>query len=183
MAGKLTLILGPMFSGKSSELIRYYKRYKIAGKKCLVIKYAGDDRYDETSVVTHDKVAIEALPASRLLDLEGTAKEYEVICIDEIQFFEDGSMSDVWADEGKIVIVSGLNGTFQRRPWRVISELVPLADDIIHLKAVCKDNGEDAAFTHRTVGNNSEFMIGGSESYSAVDRKTFIGKKYQKVEK
>lgn len=173
MDGKLTLILGPMFSGKSSFLIQQYKRYNIAGKKCLVIKYAGDDRYDETSVVTHDLVKIQALPTSKLLNLDEEVKKYDVICIDEIQFFEDGLVCDNWASDGKIVIVSGLNGTFQRKPWKIISNLIPLADDIIHLKAVCKDTGEDASFTHRTVSAKDDFFIGGSEAYSALDRKTF----------
>jgi thymidine kinase len=171
--GKFTLILGPMFSGKSSFLIQNYKRYKIAGKKCLVIKYAGDDRYEKKSVITHDQIAIEAIPTNKLLDLEERVNEFEVICIDEIQFFEDGVICDNWANKGKIVIASGLNGTFQRKPWKVISDLIPLADDIIHLKAVCRDTGNDAPFTHRIVSDKNDFLIGGSEAYSALDRKTF----------
>jgi thymidine kinase len=175
--GKLILIIGPMFAGKSSELIRYYKRYSLAGKKCFIIKHSGDTRYKKNSVTTHDQVSISAFPTSSLSELEEKIKYYDVVCIDEIQFFEDGILCDKWANEGKIIIASGLNGTFQRKPWKIISDLIPLSEDIIHLKAICRETGNDASFTSRILNCEGEIIIGGSETYSASDRKTYFNLK------
>ena len=88
MQGKLNLIIGPMFSGKSTLLLTRYRRYKIAGKNCLLIKYAKDDRYESTEsmIVTHDKLSYRAVACIRLADLDQYINNFDVICIDEIQF-------------------------------------------------------------------------------------------------
>lgn len=172
--GKINLILGPMFSGKTSELIARYKRYSLANKKCIMIKYAGDMRYSNKMVVTHDNVKINAYMCSFLYELDKMVQDYHVICIDEVQFYKDAHiLCDKWASEGKKVEACGLNGTFQRRPFTIISQLIPFADNITFLKAVCIETGGKAIFSKRLIDNNDEQIIGGADIYSPVDRATY----------
>lgn len=186
MSGKIHLILGCMFSGKSTELIRRYKRHTIGGKKCIMIKYKGDIRYDEKQVVTHDNIKLNAICCENLYEAVNiiNLNDFDVICIDEIQFYKDGpQFCDEWANRGKIIEACGLNGTFQRKPFNVISELIPLVEDIVYLTAVCKENGSDAHFSKRSIDNNNEQVIGGSDIYDAVDRKTYFKNRVKKIDK
>ncbi|XP_028912821.1 thymidine kinase, cytosolic isoform X3 [Ornithorhynchus anatinus] len=113
--GQIQVILGPMFSGKSTELMRRVRRFQIAQYKCLVIKYAKDVRYGH-SFSTHDRNTMEALPACVLRDVTQDALGVAVIGIDEGQFFPDTvEFSEAMANAGKTVIVAALDGTFQRK--------------------------------------------------------------------
>lgn len=178
--GKFNLILGCMWSGKSTELIRRHYRYKLAGKKCLMVKYAKDIRYDDSRVVTHDNLQVDSTSCNYLYEIDNRVIEYDVICIDEIQFYKDAHIIvDKWASMGKIVEACGLSGTFDRKPWNVISQLIPLTENITLLKAICKDNGKNAVYTDKKVGvdrNNVE-DIGGTDKYCCVDRGQFYKNK------
>ena len=88
-SGKFELIIGCMFSGKTTELLRRYNRYKIGGKKCLLIKHSSDNRYSDSFISTHDKILKEALSISCLEKVDNLINNYDVIFIDEIQFFKD----------------------------------------------------------------------------------------------
>jgi thymidine kinase len=180
MHGMITLILGPMFSGKTTELIRQYNRNILVNKKCIMIKYAGDDRYDYNSVVTHDGVKICGIKCNNLEQVDELVSDYDVICIDEIQFYTDGDIyCDKWANEGKKVYACGLNGTFKRTEFSVISRLIPKVEKIKFLKAICKENGNEASFSKLDmidVGDKIE-IIGGAEKYRAVDRVEYFAKK------
>ncbi|XP_075418403.1 thymidine kinase, cytosolic isoform X2 [Tenrec ecaudatus] len=113
--GQVQVILGPMFSGKSTELMRRVRRFQIAQYKCLVIKYAKDIRYG-SGLSTHDRNTMEALPACLLRDVTQEAQGVAVIGIDEGQFFPDiVEFSEAMANTGKTVIVAALDGTFQRK--------------------------------------------------------------------
>ncbi|XP_059938019.1 thymidine kinase, cytosolic isoform X3 [Mesoplodon densirostris] len=113
--GQIQVILGPMFSGKSTELMRRVRRFQIAQYKCLVIKYAKDTRYS-SNFSTHDRNTMEALPACVLRDVAQEALGVAVIGIDEGQFFPDiVEFSETMANAGKTVIVAALDGTFQRK--------------------------------------------------------------------
>ncbi len=185
MTGKLSLIIGPMFSGKSTLLLTRYRRYRIAGKRCILIKYAGDNRYDDSDsmIVTHDKIKYEAVACSKLSELEQFVQAFDVICIDEIQFYPDAAeVADRWANMGKIVEVCGLNGDYQRKPFEQISRLIPLSDDIQHVKAVCRDSGLDAAFSQRISNEEGQEVIGGQDKYQAISRATLV-KQQLKTEK
>lgn len=173
--GSIHLILGPMYSGKTSELIKRYDRYTIGGKKCLMIKYKNDTRYASDAVVTHNGTKVESHVTENLYELDQMVQDFDVICIDEIQFYQDAPIfCDKWANDGKIIICCGLNGSFKRKPFPVISSLIPLVDDISFLTAICEDTGNEAPFSHRTTEDQEDQVIGGKEMYQAVDRKSYL---------
>lgn len=182
--GKLHLIMGCMWSGKTSELINRYKRYSLGNKKCLMIKYKFDTRYTgENKIISHDGVTVNSASCSMLYQLEDIVLEYDVICIDEIQFFKDGHIfSDKWANEGKIVEVCGLNGTSDRKPFDVISKLIPLVDKIKTFKAVCRETGKSAIYSHRFSDDVGDICIAGDDKYIALDRKTYMRENYKNVD-
>jgi thymidine kinase len=104
----------------------------------LIVKYAKDQRYDDAGIATHCGQTLPAVAADRLAELQRTAEQFDVIGIDEGQFFPDvASWCEEMANRGKIVLVAGLDGTFQRRPFQQMLDLVPLAEDVTKLRAVC----------------------------------------------
>ena len=118
--GKIRLIIGPMFSGKTSELINRYRKHTIAGKKCLLVKYKKDTRYSNDHIVTHDGTNIKAVACLKLSEIDNIINDFDVICVDEIQFYEDGDeYCDKWANEpyNKKIEVCGLNGDYERKPF------------------------------------------------------------------
>ena len=182
-SGRIDIIIGSMFSGKSTELIRRINRYKVLGKKILVINHRLDKRYSESSISTHSNMMLECLSLEKLGDIntnEKFLKEYnscEVLVIEEAQFFED--LYDVVvkaADiDNKIVIVAGLDGDSNREEFGDILKLIPKCDSVKKLHALCvkcKD-GTAASFTKRLVKNNSQIYIGVSE-FIAVCRYHYL---------
>ena len=148
------VIFGPMFSGKSTELIRRLQRFKIARYNCLIVKYANDKRYTEDdAIATHDRQMLQAVNATKLNDLKSKfniVDDYDVIGIDEGQFFPDIiEFAESMANNGKTVIVAALDGTYQRKGFANILELVPLAEHVIKLTAVCMICFEDGSYTKR----------------------------------
>ena len=175
--GSIELILGCMFSGKTTELIRRYKRYLIGGKSCFMIKYINDTRYNAEKVTTHDQVEVDALICEYLEEADALINNYDVICIDELQFYKDGDIFvDKWANAGKIIVACALNGTFNRTEFPIVSRIIPLVENITFLTAVCKNTGKDASFSkifEKPADEKQTEIIGGSEAYSAVDRETY----------
>jgi thymidine kinase len=184
--GQLHLILGNMFSGKTSELLRRYRRYKISGKSCIMIKYKNDTRYDPNSVVTHDSIQITAISCTLLSEVDAYITPYDVICVDEVQFYKDAPIfCDKWANEGKIVEACGLSGSYNRTTFVTISNLIPKAESVVFLDAICVNTGNNGAFTKLIVDNvgGSTELIGGADKYIPVDRLTYFGtaRNYQKI--
>nr|CAP19646.1 thymidine kinase [Suberites domuncula] len=172
--GHVQLILGPMFSGKTTELIRRMRRFQVANYACLIVKYAKDDRYSNQDVSTHDKQMTAGISATELTEVKKKAKKYGVIGIDEGQFFPDiVDFCEEMANAGKTVIVAALDGTFQRKPFGPILNLVPMAESVVKLKAVCMVCYKDAAFTKRLGAEKQIEVIGGSDKYMAVCRTCF----------
>ena len=170
----IDLVLGPMFAGKSTELLRKIRRYSVASKSCLVIKYANDNRYSDKSVSTHDKQQIEAVSCENINDIEEIAKKYEIIGIDEGQFFDDiVEFSERMANLGKIVVIAALDATFERKPFGRVLELIPLAENVSKLDAVCIDWKQSASFTKRLCDSKETELIGGAEIYKPVCRGCF----------
>ncbi|BFU24901.1 thymidine kinase domain containing protein [Entamoeba histolytica HM-1:IMSS-B] len=173
--GSIQLIIGPMFSGKTTELIRLIKRFRYSKKTTVVIKYSKDTRYgSEDEAISHDKESWKAIPTMKLMPVLETALNYEVIGIDEGQFFPDLiEFSEACASYGRLVIIAALDGTFQRKPFGQITDLIPLCESVKKLSAVCVNCGKKAAFSLRTSSEESIEVIGGVDKYCAVCRKCF----------
>eukprot|EP01086_Lenisia_limosa_P008514 TRINITY_DN30119_c0_g1_i1.p1 TRINITY_DN30119_c0_g1~~TRINITY_DN30119_c0_g1_i1.p1 ORF type:complete len:231 (-),score=75.08 TRINITY_DN30119_c0_g1_i1:132-824(-) len=170
--GSIHVIFGPMFSGKSTELLRRMRRYSIAKRRCLVLKYKRDVRYaDVEMLATHDKVTMVARPCIELHEAIEEVKDYDVVGVDEGQFFPDVvEFCETCANMGKIVIVAALDGTFQRKAFNTILNLVPLAESVTKLKSICSVCTKEAAFSKRIVSGDEVEVIGGSDTYMAVCR-------------
>lgn len=169
--GQIQVIFGPMFSGKTTELIRRCKRYQLTNYNCIMVKYAHDNRYDEESVATHDSQKLQAYPVLKLQTSLDHLETFEVIGIDEGQFFPNiVDVAEHLANKGKIVIVAALDGTYQREGFGSILELVPKAESVIKLTAVCMQCFRDAAYTKRKSADTQLEVIGGADKYMAVCR-------------
>lgn len=167
-----------MFSGKTSMLLDRFNNYQSLGKKCIIIKYNLDNRYSNyNEIVTHDNKKINAESTNLLIKLNNIVQNYDIILIDEIQFYKDAyQLVDLWSNS-KIVECYGLNGDFNRKPFEQISNIIPLCDNITFLKAIDKYNEENAIFTHRIVQREEKELIGGSEFYEPLSRINYVKKK------
>lgn len=163
--------MGPMFSGKSTELLRRLVRHKIAGKNTIMLRPVRDDR----GFLTHDNKenSIKELYIDNIEDFSDLYN-YDVIGIDEGQFFDDLKVVDKWASLGVVVIVSALNGTSERTPFKPIQDIIPLADRIDKIDAVCTSCGADAQFTYYKPGNKDTDIVVGEDEYTALCRKCWI---------
>ena len=169
------------FAAASCSATLRFSLILVRGPRVLMIKYCFDNRYtNEDKMSTHDKVMMDACSAGRLdavVANAATAQKYadaEVVGIDEGQFFPDLiEFCERAANEGKIVIVSALDGTFERKPFGRILDLVPLAESVDKLKAVCTVCYADAAFTFRKSAETAVEIIGGAEMYVPLCRSCF----------
>ena len=170
MEGEIWLVIGPMYSGKTTTLFDYLKQF--ADKKCILLKYALDNRYgDGEVVVSHDLVKHKALCVKRLVDIE---LDYDVICIDEGQFFPDiVNFCEKYAALGKKVIVSALSGDYNREPFPNISNLISKAEHIIHKRAICACSN-NASFSFRLTEEREVVLLGGTDKYKPVCRACFL---------
>lgn len=168
--GWVEVICGPMFSGKSEELIRRVTRSKIARIPVQVFKPAIDDRYGVTEVVSHSALKIEALPVADSLDLLRSIHESTtVVGIDEGQFFDDGLVEivDNLAATGLQVIVAGLDTDYLRRPFEPIPALCDRAEYVTKMLAVCHRCGGPALYTQRIVQSDDLVVLGAQDAYEA----------------
>lgn len=184
-SGKLELIIGNMFSGKSTELIRRIKRELSIHKKILVINYIDDNRYYDTEVIsTHDKTTFESLKIKnfkKILNNINQISSYDSIFIDEGQFFTDLYESVKYLTDTlqKHVIVAGLDGDSNRSIFGQMLSLIPIADNILKLKAYCIkcSNRNYAPFTKKIAEFNNPINsidIGGIDKYIPVCRYHYL---------
>lgn len=173
-AGRVELICGSMFSGKTEELIRRLRRAQIARQKVLVFKPAIDDRYDKMAVASHSGIDFEAIPVQSSAEIKTYLTNGEtVIGIDEVQFFDDGISGVVneLADRGIRVIMAGLDMDFRGEPFGMMPTLMCIADYVDKLHAICMVCGEEACRTQRLVNDLPAYyddpiiLVGASESY------------------
>ena len=174
--GKIELILGPTFSGKSTRLIELMRKYVYKAKKTIMVKYYADQRYSQKSeVVTHDLIKYDSINCKILRNSFDTFKEYDVIGIDEGQFFADlVEVCEELALMGKIVLIAALNGDFRMEPFPVIQRIIAKADKIKLLKAYCFNCHKDAKFSLRIVQSNETVLIGAGESYKPACRECHV---------
>lgn len=180
--GRLEVVCGPMFSGKSEELIRRMRRAQIAQRKTQLFKHASDNRKTLEHVHSHSGDKLQAYATTSIHELEQfILPETEVIGIDEVQFYnpEIVLLIEQLITRGKRVIVAGLDLDFRGLPFGCMPILLALADDVQKLKAVCMRSGKDASFTQRIVaGKPARYtepivVIGAEECYEARSRECF----------
>ena len=174
--GWIEVVCGPMFSGKSEELIRRLRRAKIARKRVQVFKPALDDRYSLDEIVSHGDQRMKSNVVSRAKEiLEQTDGRTQVIGVDESNFF-GADLADIasqLADMGKQVIVAGLDTDYLGRPFSPMPELLCLAESITKMLAICMRCGNPAKHTQRLVESQDLIVVGASGMYEARCRRCF----------
>ena len=160
--------IGPMFAGKTSRLLCKARQYAVQNKKVLYLKKKVDTRYDATRIVTHDLWTEDAHAVTFLSELPVSIDDYEVIAIDEGQFFPELKVvADKWATQGKVVLVSALNCDYQRRGFQSVLQLVAIAEKVHSLNAICIQCYRDAQYTYKIKTKKiiKRIEIGGGELY------------------
>lgn len=165
--GWIEVVCGGMFSGKTEELIRRAKRAHIAGQEIVVVKPAIDKRYSDTEVVSHNETALPSIlvdTADQIVLLTSNAK---VVCIDEAQFFDDRivDVANVLANDGKRVIVAGLDMDFEGKPFGPMPYLLAIAEYVTKLHAVCSESGTMANFSQRVIDDTNKVLVGEYDAY------------------
>lgn len=189
--GKLEVICGPMFSGKSEELIRRLKRAELGQQKVCAFKHKLDNRMAIEFIQSHNGAKFKAIALDNPLDMNlFIADDMQVIAIDEIQFFSTEIISIILdlVDNGKRVIVAGLDLDFRGLPFGTLPTLLALADDVTKLTAICIKCGNEAHLSQRLInGKAAKFddpiiMVGAQEKYQARCRDCFIiDKKFYEI--
>lgn len=175
--GNIEVVCGPMFSGKSEELIRRVRRSQIAKLKVQIFKHGIDDRYHATRVVSHSAQSVEAIPVKQPIEiLQKLLDSTRVVAIDEVQFF-DNSIIDVvnkLARRGIRVICAGLDQDYKGKPFGPMAELLAIADDVAKIHAICTVCGGPASKTYRKNPKNSDtVLVGETDLYEARCRGHF----------
>ncbi len=180
MTGKLDLIIGCMFSGKSTELIRRINREQITNEKILIVNHVIDSRYGDNIISTHDrgnKVAMCIDYLGKLWNIKNY-KDSDVIFIEEAQFFPDlfDFVTKSVDRDNKRITVCGLDGDFKREPFEQVLKLIPYCDTITKLSALCKkcNNGNLANFTCRLSDSQEKEVVGGSQEYIPLCRRHYL---------
>jgi len=168
--GSIEVVCGPMFSGKTEELIRRVKRAQIAKQRVQIFKPAIDVRYDKEDVVSHSSQAIKAEPVDNAVDILIKLKDStRVVAIDEIQFFDDTIITVVTklAARGFRVICAGLDLDYRAQVFGPMGTLLALADEVIKIHAICTVCGAPAVRSQRLTDNKERFLLGEHDAYEA----------------
>jgi thymidine kinase len=174
--GWIEVVVGPMFSGKSEELIRRLRRAEFARQRVQIFKPAIDVRYADNEIVSHSGLGISSDAVSKASEiLEKLQPRTEVVGIDEAQFLGD-EVVDVCtklANLGKRVIVAGLDTDYRGRPFEPMPRLLAIAEEITKLLAICVRCGNPAVHTQRLVESDELIVVGASGAYEARCRRCF----------
>ena len=167
---------GSMFSGKTEELIRRLKRAKFAKQRVEIYKPAIDTRYSEADVVSHDSNIISSTPIDSSASILLFTSEIDVVGIDEAQFFDEGliDVCNQLANNGIRVIVAGLDMDFRGNPFGPMPGLCAIADEVSKVHAICVKCGQLASFSHRTVKNDKQVLLGETAEYEPLCRECYL---------
>lgn len=170
--GRIEVICGSMFSGKTEELIRRLRRARIARQKVEIYKPALDTRYSEADVVSHDATSIASTPVDAAASILLLAAEADVVGIDEAQFFDQGliEVCTALANQGKRVIIAGLDMDFQGQPFGPMPALCAVAEDVTKVHAICVKCGDLAYVSHRIVADERRVLLGEKDEYEPLCR-------------
>lgn len=174
-SGWIEVICGSMFSGKTEELIRRVNRAKFANQKVEIFKPVVDVRYDEQEVVSHDQTSLQATAVETAYNIMILAGECDVVGIDEAQFFDEGIVEVVnkLANQGKRVIIAGLDMDFKGRPFGPMPYLMATAEYVTKVHAICVKTGNLAHYSHRKIKSDKLVEIGEKEEYEPLSRRAF----------
>ena len=173
--GRIEVVCGSMFSGKTEELIRRLKRAVFAKQRVDIFKPALDTRYSEIEVVSHDRNSIMSTPVDSSSSILLLSSDIDVVGIDEAQFFDDGlvAVCNELANKGIRVIVAGLDMDFKGVPFGPIPALCAIADEVTKVHAICVRCGALAYVSHRLVNNEKRVMLGEQAEYEPLCRECY----------
>lgn len=175
--GWIEVICGCMFSGKTEELIRRLNRAIIAKQRIEIFKPSIDKRYHETKIVSHVDREIRSTPVDFANDILLLAGNCEVVGIDEAQFFDNAivEVSNELANQGKRVIIAGLDMDYEGKPFGSMPQLLAIAEFVTKVHAICAQTGELASFSYRFNDDSNKVMLGEKDQYEARSRVAFYG--------
>ena len=173
--GSMEVICGSMFSGKTEELLRRLKRVQFAKLTFAVFKPQIDVRYNDTKVVSHDSNTIISTPIHQPSEILELAKNVEIVAIDEAQFFDIDlvTVCNTLANQGKRVIIAGLDMDFLGKPFGVMPQLLAIAEHVTKVHAICVDCGSIANHSYRLTKNQELVQLGEKQEYKPLCRSCF----------
>lgn len=175
-AGRVEVIVGSMFSGKTEELIRRVKRALYARQVVQAFKPRIDNRYDATRIVSHGEIAIDAVAVATSDSLLSRVDDAtQLIAVDEAQFFDRGivDVANALADSGRRVVLAGLDQDYRGRPFPPMPDLMAIAEEVTKVRAVCSVCGADASRSQRLQPEAGTVLVGGADKYEARCRACF----------
>lgn len=170
--GYLKVILGPMFAGKTTNIINEYNKYTAMEYQCIAINHNIDTRYGEGVVSNHNHIKIPSINSSTLYTIKPKISNYKVLFINEGQFFADlYEFVMEMLELDKIIFVCGLDGDFQRKKFGSILDIIPLADEVVKVNGICNHcKKRKSLFTHRMVKEGGQIVVGNDNIYMALCR-------------
>ena len=170
--GRIEVVCGSMFSGKTEELIRRLRRAQFARQRVEIFKPAIDTRYSEEDVVSHDQKHIRSTPVDSSASILLLSSDIDVVGIDEAQFLDQGlvDVCNELANRGIRVIIAGLDMDFRGQPFGPMPALCAIADDVTKVHAICVKCGSLAYVSHRTVADERRVLLGETQEYEPLCR-------------
>jgi thymidine kinase len=181
--GWIEVVCGSMFSGKTEELIRRLRRAQIARQRVVIFKPAIDNRFSQEHIVSHNGSSLPSIRVQNSEDILSASEAFDVVGIDEAQFFDSSLVSacEELAGAGKRVLVAGLDQDFQGQPFSPIPELLAIAEYITKTLAICVVCGSPANRTQRVIESGERVLLGAQEAYEARCRKCFVPEPQEKT--
>ena len=173
--GRIEVVCGSMFSGKTEELIRRLKRAKFAKQKVEIFKPSIDTRYSDEEVVSHDRHSIPSTPIDSSASILLLSSDIDVVGIDEAQFFDEGliDVCNELANRGVRIIVARLDIDFKGKPFGPIPALCAIADEVTKVHAICVKCGALAYVSHRLVSEDRRVLLGEQSEYEPLCRECY----------
>ena len=176
--GRIEVICGSMFSGKTEELIRRIKKVELANEKYIIFRPKIDSRNPENKIISHAKNEISASIVSSPKEILDLSVNYSVIGIDEAQFFDQSivDVCDVLANKGHRLIIAGLDMDYEGNPFGPMPNLMACAEDVMKVHAVCMETGNPAGYSYRKDSSDDLVLIGEKKEYKPLSREAFVKK-------
>ena len=176
--GRIEVICGSMFSGKTEELIRRIKKVELANEKYIIFRPKIDSRNPENKIISHAKNEISASIVSSPKEILDLSINYSVIGIDEAQFFDQSivDVCNVLANKGHRLIIAGLDMDYEGNPFGPMPNLMACAEDVMKVHAVCVETGNPAGYSYRKDSSDDLVLIGEKKEYKPLSREAFVKK-------